>query len=199
MPAFAGLAPQAGPATQPGTTDDWAKVKAAGKIVVGTAADYPPFEFYSSNYQLDGFDIALFKELGQRLGVQVEFNDFAFDGLLDTLRLGQVNTAIGAISVTPDRKQVVDFSNLYYIGEDAALMRSDAKEEIRSATDLKDKKVGVQRGTTYEAMVQQELVQQRHHRAGGSGHVRRRQRHDPRPTQQQNRRGVNGPAARAAI
>ena len=158
VPAFAGPAPQAGPATQPGTTDDWAKVKAAGKIVVGTAADYPPFEFYSSNYQLDGFDIALFKELGQRLGVQVEFNDFAFDGLLDALRLGQVDAAIGAISVTPDRKQVVDFSNLYYIGEDAALMRSDAKEEIRSATDLKGKTVGVQRGTTYEAVVQQELV-----------------------------------------
>ncbi len=158
VPAFAGPAPQTGPATQPGTTDDWAKVKAAGKIVVGTAADYPPFEFYSSNYQLDGFDIALFKELGQRLGVQVEFNDFAFDGLLDALRLGQVDAAIGAISVTPDRKQVVDFSNLYYIGEDAALMRSDAKEEIRSATDLKGKTVGVQRGTTYEAMVQQELV-----------------------------------------
>src|SRR4051812_32278438 len=90
---------------QPGPDDDWARIKAAGKIVVGTSANYPPFEFYDSNYQLDGFDIALFKEVGKRLGIEVEFNDFAFDGLLDALRLKQVDAAIGAISVTPDRQQ----------------------------------------------------------------------------------------------
>ena len=157
-PAFAGRAPQPSATIQMQSTDDWARVKAAGKIVVGTAADYPPFEFYSSNYQFDGFDIALFKELAKRLDVQVEFNDFAFEGLLDALRLDQVDAAIGAISVTPDRQQVVDFSNLYYIGEDAALMRSDSTGEIRSLTDLKGKKIGVQRGTTYESVVQQELV-----------------------------------------
>lgn len=158
VPAFASPAPQAGSTGKTQAADDWDRVQKAGKIVVGTAADYPPFEFYSSNYQLDGFDIALFKALGERLGVQVEFNDFAFEGLLDALRLGQVDAAIAAISVTPDRQQVVDFTNLYYIGEDAALMRSDAKGEIRSATDLKGEKIGAQRGTTYEAMVQQELV-----------------------------------------
>ena len=160
VPAFAGPSPQTGPARQTPTPDDWARAQAAGKIVVGTAADYEPFEFYSSNYQLDGFDIALFKELGKRLGVQIEFNDFAFDGLLDALRLGQVDAAIGAISITPDRKQVVNFSTMYYSGEDAALVRSISNGEIRSATDLKGKKVGVQRGTTYQAWVQQNLVDQ---------------------------------------
>ena len=62
--------------------DDLARVKAAGKIMVGTSADYEPFEFYSSNFSLDGFDIVLMRELGKRMGVEVEFNDFAFDGLL---------------------------------------------------------------------------------------------------------------------
>ena len=52
-------------------TDDWARVKAAGKILVGTSADYAPFEFYDTNYQLDGFDIALFKAIGKTLSLTV--------------------------------------------------------------------------------------------------------------------------------
>ena len=138
--------------------DDWARVRAAGKILVGTSADYAPFEMYASNYQLDGFDIALFKALGDKLGVTVEFNDFAFDGLLSALRLKQVDAAIGAISVTPDRQQLVDFSNIYYVGEDAALVRSNFRGSISSITDLKDQTIGVERGTTYQMWVQQNAV-----------------------------------------
>ncbi len=156
LPALAAPTPQAG--APPRTGDDWSRVQRAGKIVVGTAADYEPFEFYSSNYQLDGFDIALMKELGKRMGVEVEFNDFAFDGLLDALRLGQVDAAIAAISVTPDRRQIVDFTNLYYVGEDAALARTTYTGSVRSATDLAGKRVGVQHGTTYQSWVQQNVV-----------------------------------------
>lgn len=155
LPAFASPAPQAG--TTP-RGDDWARVKQAGKLVVGTAADYEPFEFYSSNFQLDGFDIKLMQEIGERLGVEVVFNDFAFDGLLDALRLGQVDAAIAAISVTPDRRELVDFTNLYYIGDDAALARKSYQGSVRSATDLAGKKIGVQRGTTYQAWAQQNVV-----------------------------------------
>jgi ABC-type amino acid transport substrate-binding protein len=151
--------PEPAPATSPDTPlDDWSKVKAAGKLVVGTAADYPPFEFYNSNFELDGFDIALMKELGRRLGVEVVFNDFAFGGLLNALRLGQVDAAIGAISVTPDRQEVVDFTNLYYIGEDAALVRADNLFPVNAATDLAGKKVGVEAGTTYQQWVQRNAV-----------------------------------------
>lgn len=159
-PALAGFAPASAPAplAQTQAQDDWARVKKAGKLLIGTSADYPPFEFYNSNYQLDGFDIVLAKELGKRLGVQVEFNDFAFDGLLDALRLGQVDMALAAISVTPNRQQIVDFSNLYFIGEDAALTRANYKDNVRSATDLAGRKVGVQRGTTYQVWAQENLV-----------------------------------------
>ena len=53
----------------------WERIKAAGKIVVGTSADYPPFEYYVHGTQLDGFDIALMDELGRRLGVEIEYRD----------------------------------------------------------------------------------------------------------------------------
>jgi ABC-type amino acid transport substrate-binding protein len=142
----------------PPAADDWARVKADGTLLVGTAADYPPFEFYNSNFELDGFDIALMREMGKRLGVTVAFNDFAFSGLLDALRLGQVDAAVGAISVTPDRQQLVDFTNLYFIGESAAVARAESADQITSATDLSGKKVGVEAGTTFQSWAQANLV-----------------------------------------
>ena len=111
---------------QPADGDDWARVQAAGKIVIGTAADYRPFSFYDTNYAFDGFDIAVFKAMGERLGVTVEFNDFAFSGLLDALQLGQVDAAISAISVTPERQAVIEM----------ALVRTGITTTIRSASDL---------------------------------------------------------------
>jgi polar amino acid transport system substrate-binding protein len=138
--------------------DDFARIQEAGKIVVGTAADYAPFEFYNSSYQLDGFDIQLMQALGQELGVEVEFKDFAFSGLLDALRLGQVDAAIGAISVTPDRLQLVDFTNIYYRGDTGTLVRDDFDGAIGSATDLAGLTVGAEQGTTHQAWVQQNAV-----------------------------------------
>ncbi|MFN8467088.1 MAG: transporter substrate-binding domain-containing protein [Caldilineaceae bacterium] len=167
-PAAAAAAPGAAAPAQPlqqqalDNSQDWARVRDAGKIVVGTSADYEPFEFYNSNFALDGFDIALMKELGKRMGVEVEFKDFAFDGLLNALELGQVDAAISAISVTPERQQKVDFSNLYYVGDDVALVTSTftgtVTGTITSAADLAGLRVGVERGTTYEAWVQQNVV-----------------------------------------
>ena len=155
---FVGLGTLPGSAQEQLAENDWERVQATGTIVFGTAADYPPFEYYDSNFRLDGFDIALAKELGKRLGVEVAFNDFAFAGLLDALQLGAADAAIAAISVTPDRQQEVDFTNLYFIGDDAVVVRANDPSEFHSATDFAGKVVGVEAGTTYQNWAQQSLV-----------------------------------------
>jgi cystine transport system substrate-binding protein len=139
--------------------DDLARVRAAGVMKVGTSGDYPPFAFYTPQFQLDGLDIALMRELGRRIGVNVEFQDFAFDGVLDALRLGQVDAAAAAISVTDARRQVADFTTYYYIGQDGVLVRSDSNiQNVRSAQDLASRRVGVQRGSVYETWLRDTLV-----------------------------------------
>jgi len=148
--------PSAGDSTSP--SDHWSRILDEGGIVFGTAADYPPFEFYNSRFELDGFDIALARVLGEQLGLEVRFRDYAFDGLLDAVQLGDVDAAIAAISVTPDRQQLVDFSNLYYIGQSAALASDAFAGTIRAATDFAGLTVGVQRGTTFQAWAQANLV-----------------------------------------
>ena len=142
-----------------GPTDLWQAIQQNGRIVVGVSADYPPFEFYDSDFRLDGFDIALMNEIGKKLGVDVEFNDLAFDGLGGALTLGQIDAAISAISVTPAREEQVDFSNIYYVGASAALASSSwAKGQITTAQELGDLRVGVQGGTVYQSFAQNELI-----------------------------------------
>ena len=162
LPGGAVAAVLAVPAQQPSPPEpaqDWSRIQAAGKILFGTSADYPPFEFYNSNFELDGFDVALAKAIGKQLGVEVVFNDFAFDGLLGALQLGQVDAAISALSVTPARQQIVDFSSLYYVGNSVAIAHSSFTGEINSPTDLSGLRVGVQRGSTYQSWAQENLVE----------------------------------------
>jgi len=154
------LIPYAAPpgATEPAADDSWDRIQAAGKMVVGTAADYPPFESYVAPGQIDGFDIALMDEIGRRLGVAIEYHDYAFDGLGPALIQGQIDTAIAAISRTPEREAVIDFSNVYLVAEDGVLAREDSNITIGSADDLARYKVGVQRNTVYEDWVQTTLI-----------------------------------------
>ena len=147
------------PTTAPEAGDVWQNVQQAGKIVVGTSADYPPFAFYDDNFQIDGFDIALMNAIGEKLGVAVEFKDHAFDGLGSALVLGQIDAAIAAISVTPERQELVDFSNIYYVGSDALLV--DADSPLIGLTiddDLTRIRLAVQAGTVYETFARDSLI-----------------------------------------
>jgi ABC-type amino acid transport substrate-binding protein len=143
--------------TLPGV-DDWARIQAAGKLTVGVSADYAPFSYYTPNFMLDGFDIALMRELGRRLGVELELQDFAFEGLLGALQLGQIDVAIAAISVTPQRLAQADFTNIYYTGEDAILARTGESQPVATPGDLAGRRIGVQLGSVYATWAQQELV-----------------------------------------
>ena len=152
--------PTTAPTTPPEAGDDsWDKIEAAGKIVVGTSADYPPFEFYVDDLQIDGFDIAMMDEMGRRLGVSIEYLDYAFDGLGGALQLGQIDLALAAVSVTAERESVVDFSNIYLVGEDAILAhKGSGIDSVGSVDDMAAYRIGVQRGTAYEAWILTELV-----------------------------------------
>ena len=145
--------------TSVATDGDWARIQAAGKITVGTTADYPPFSFHGKNFVWDGFDVQLMNEIGKRLGLQVNYVDIPFDGLTGALQLNQIDAAIAAISVTPERQAAVDFTSIYYVGEDGLLARQDSNlSQIRSVDDMAKMQIGVQRGSVYETWLTVSLV-----------------------------------------
>ncbi len=139
--------------------DSWAKIEAAGVMNVGTAADYRPFEYYNEQLAMDGFDIALIREVGNVLGVNTEITDFAFQGLGDALQIGQVDILISALSITDEREAIADFSNVYYVGEDGVLARDGSGiDSVSSPSDFSGKRVGVQNKTAYMDWAQSTLV-----------------------------------------
>ena len=127
--------------------DDLARVRADGLLLVGSSLDNPPYSTVNDQFRPAGFDVALITEIGRRLGLRTDVNDFVFEGLLDALQLKQVDTAIAAIDITPDRAAQVDFSTPYYMGEDGILAAPDSPiSSVTSLADLAERRIGVQRG-----------------------------------------------------
>ncbi len=137
----------------------WERIQSSGRLVIGTAADYPPFEYHTEEFQLDGMDIVLISEIAKILGVTPEFKDMAFEGLAGAVQLKQVDVAIAALTVTDERENIVDFSNVYFVSEDAALARADAPiDQLQDVAELATMRVGVQRNTIYDNWLQENLV-----------------------------------------
>ena len=141
------------------TDDSWGVIERTGVILVGTSSGYPPFEYYSSGNNLDGFDIALAYELGKKLGVQVNIQDIPFDSLAAAVQNNQVDIALAAISITPEREQQFTFSNVYYVGSDGILAQKGSPiTSVTSAQDMANKRVGVEEDTVYQTWAQKNLV-----------------------------------------
>ena len=147
------------PDTKPEKGDIWERIQQTGVIKVGTSADYPPFEYYDDNFKLDGFDIELMKAIAGKLGLEVEFTDMAFDSLADAAAIDQIDVAIAAISVTPQREQNVDFGQIYFISEDAYLAAAGSSiGSIRTVEDLAPYRLGVEKGAIFHDILEDELV-----------------------------------------
>ena len=141
------------------SSSSWEQIKAKGVLVVGTSADYPPFSYYNQQSQIDGFDPALIRKMGERLGVKVEVKDFAFEGLDEALMLGQIDVAIAAISVTPERQAWVDFSTVYYASTEGILTSVNSQvPSITSVDQMAAYRVAVHKSTVYETWLRTSLV-----------------------------------------
>jgi len=128
------------------------EIKEKGKIVLGVSPDYPPYEFTTTENgqkKVVGADIYLAQEIAKKLGVEVEIQEMAFDSLIAAVNANKVDMVISGVNPTEERKKAVDFSDIYYTGKGIFVVNKDSAE-IKSVADLKGKKVGVQKGSTYE-------------------------------------------------
>lgn len=136
------------------------KIKKAGQLVVGTSADYPPYEFHKSvsgNDEIVGFDIEIAKEIAKDLGVKLVIKDMDFKGLLNALESGNVDMVLAGMTPTEERKQSVDFSNIYYKAAQTLVVRTEDKDKIKVIDDLNGKGLGVQKGSIQEDIAKNQL------------------------------------------
>lgn len=114
-------------------------------LVVGTNAAFPPFEYVGDDGQPDGFDIALIKAIGEKLGMEIEVQDMEFESLVTAIG-SKIDAAIAGMTIDEERLKSVDFSEPYYDAIQYVIVLKDS--EIKGADDLKNKTIGVQLATT---------------------------------------------------
>lgn len=136
------------------------QIKEKGKIVVGTSADYPPYEFHKEiggKDEIVGFDIAIAKEIAKDLGVELEIKDMKFEGLLPALKTGKIDFAMAGMTPKPERKKQADFSKIYYRAVQGMMVRAEDKDKIKAVTDLTGKVVGAQKASIQADIAKSEV------------------------------------------
>lgn len=123
---------------QKGTEQDLLKkVKADGKILIGTEGTYPPFTFHDSTGKLTGFDVELATEVAKRIGVTPEFKETQWDAMFAGLNAKRFDMIANEVGIRPDRQEKYDFSSPY-ITSSAVLIANKDNNKVKSFADMKD-------------------------------------------------------------
>jgi len=135
------------------------KIKSSGKLVVGTEAQYPPYEFKDMNAEFTGCDMFLAQQIADALGVKLEVVDMAFDGIIAAVQSGQVDMGIAAFTNTPERAEVIDFSALYETSQQLLIVKAGNADAYSTKEALAGKQVGAQKGTIQSQLITSALPQ----------------------------------------
>lgn len=114
-------------------------------LIIGMNPNFPPFEFTQGEDYV-GFDVDLSKAIAEKLGMKPEIKAMAFDGLIPALQSGQIDLIASGMDATPERREHVNFTQIYFKDGYTIVVRKD-NDTIHSFDDLKDITVGAQMGT----------------------------------------------------
>ena len=136
------------------STDLLTTVKDRGYIVVAMEGTWAPWTYHDEAGDLVGFDVEVAKAIGDRLGVEVRFEEGEWDGLLAGVESGRYDLMINGVGYTEDRAQAYNFSNPYCFNKTALIVRSD-NTEITSLEDLAGKTTCNSANSTYQLIAEQ--------------------------------------------
>lgn len=128
------------------------------KLVLGTSADYAPFEFMypdeSGEMVYGGIDVSVAQYIADEMGVELQVENMGFDYLLTSLDKGDFDIVLAAMEATPDRLENADFSDPYYTDvPPAILVKADKADQYKALADFNGKSIGAQTATTKLDMV----------------------------------------------
>ena len=118
----------------------------AGKLTMATNATFPPYEMTTDAGEFEGIDIETAQAIADKLGLELQIDDMDFDAALLSVQQGKADIVMAGVTVTDERKAVMDFSDSYATGIQSIIVPNDS--DIASPDDLAGKKIGTQRGTT---------------------------------------------------
>ena len=118
----------------------------AGKLTMATNAAFPPYEMTTDAGEFEGIDIETAQAIADKLGLELQIDDMDFDAALLSVQQGKADIVMAGVTVTDERKAVMDFSDSYATGTQSSIVPEGS--DIASPDDLAGKKIGTQRGTT---------------------------------------------------
>lgn len=132
--------------------DHLARIKAAGKITIATEGVWAPFTYHDpESDELVGFDVEVATAIAEKLGVEADFKEVAFDGGLTGVSTGTFDMMANGVDVTADRAETYDFTDPYAY-DHAVVVTLASNDSISSFEDLSGKTTANSAGSTYEAM-----------------------------------------------
>ena len=132
-------------------------------LVMGTSADYAPYEFMYPNDKGEmvygGIDISVGQAIADHMGKELQVENMGFDFLLTNMQNGKCDMVLAAIEVTDERLLVADFSDPYYTDLPAMiLVKAGDATTYKTLNDFAGKKVGAQTATTKETIVKEDMA-----------------------------------------
>ena len=118
----------------------------AGKLTMATNATFPPYEMTTDTGAFEGIDVDTAQAIAEKLGLELQIDDMEFDAALLSVQQGKADIVMAGVTVTDERKNVMDFSDSYATGIQSIIVPEGS--DIASPDDLAGKKIGTQRGTT---------------------------------------------------
>lgn len=128
-----------------------ADIKSSGVLRIGCEATYPPFTFRDAG-EIVGYDVDLAAVLCASLGVEAEFIDTQWSGVIPALYAGRFDVIMSSMSYRKERLEKVAFSIPYAEASQALLIRAEDAGAITSVSDLSGKVLGVKLGSPGEMM-----------------------------------------------
>jgi len=126
---------------------------ARGRYIIGTSADWPPFQWVDGHGNFVGFDIDVIRMFAHIAGIDIQIKDIAFAALIPSLIARTVDIVVAGMTITAERALVVDFSIPYWSADQAVMVRQDSP--LTMGTVFTDRRrIGAQLGTTQAGLLE---------------------------------------------
>ena len=117
----------------------------AGKLIMSTSADFPPYEMVADDGSFEGIDVEIAGAVAAKLGLELVVDDMDFDAALLAVQQGKSDIVMAGVTVNEDRKMVMSFSDTYSKGVQVVIVKEGSDVTL---DNLGDQMIGTQRGTT---------------------------------------------------
>lgn len=134
--------------------DTLSKIQASGKLTVGTEGTYAPFTFYDDTDTLVGYDVEIARAVAEKMGVEAEFVETSWDGIIAGLDAGRFDSVFNQVTITDEREEKYNFSEPYTYAHGALIVAAD-NDEIKTFEDLADKTVAASLTSDWATMAEE--------------------------------------------